>query len=64
MTESSLLLLFLLSLSALSFFVCRAFFGNLDDILPDTPKKEPERSKRETKKRPVKKKRAKKKKKS
>lgn len=62
MTESSMLLLFLLSLSALSFFVCRAFFGDLDDILPEPAKKEPEGLKKKAKKRPAKKKSAKKKK--
>lgn len=66
MTESSLLLLFLLSLSALSFFVCRAFFGDLDDILPEAPKKEPAAAKKKTtrKKRASKKKASKRKKKS
>lgn len=38
MTQSSLLLLFLLSLSAMAFLACRYLFGDLDEILPETPK--------------------------
>jgi hypothetical protein len=36
MTESFALLIFLLSLSALGFFVCCSFFGpGLDEVLPE-----------------------------
>lgn len=63
MNESSRLLLFLLSISVLSFFVCRALFGSdLDEILP-RPSEAPEvkRERPKSKKKTTKKKSAKKK---